>query len=793
MISEGEKEKGVIKEFNPDLRKYKNKWGNKKEYDLALTIRQRYFRMADHKASSCPYSIPAEEIVDNRNSNKSQVDRNSSKGTDWALHWNRSIRAYMMYRDYSNDDPNMRVPISYSPIEAIKAEAMDSGTAIYMEAIDYLEQVNVDIIAATITHEESIHNMDYINSDSKFRASLYGTSVEYVGYERSTKEVELVLGKEDREIEINKRVEDLGEEDFEMFEKEIKEEGKPVTKTEEIVTYEGLLKVPVNIYDFFVSPTGTTMTKGAHEVYDCVWRNIMSVDTAYHEFENSEDPYIIRKNINKIVSYETAANNYNHDRTTQPFLRVDEELEGDKVQVLRYYNKYTDKYVILVNDVILRDGPLPFNHKELPFVVHRYLQLPETFWGISLPMLVESQQEEVEVFRNLQIQQGRIAQSPPALIRDEVFESVDSQYNRITPGLKINVDGDISPASIRFLEIPGPRFDVSALSRTIEEDSVKVTGINPMQYAMPTNQPVRNNLLVMESSQKMIRKFFKLWAEGEREAYRQYVSLLQQFLPESYEEIAEAEENGITRVYKKIRMKGMAVEEDEEGKLKMKRATTDSTIELKPEYMQISGQIDFMIDVDSMIAMSKSVRLQALDKAFAQLIPILANPKLMQNPMIMELVKDYVRQYNLPKALQDMMQEEDSEAEVREAMIEQQIMESGQEVPGVPGRSAIHNHAHSSLLMTTMTEMIATDAEGMPLLSPEEYAKALDLIKRVQMHLETDLTPKEMAPMKAMSNASEMTAPPAPPQMGGDMGGMMPPEGAEGTMGLGDAGGMPLF
>ncbi len=756
--------KSIVTPFEPDMRKHKDKWQSKKQFNLMKEVRERFNRLSEHRASSCPYALPAEEMAESRTVEGSSTERSAEAGTDWSLHWNRAIRQYMMYRKYDEGKSNVRSPISFAPIEAIKAEAMDSGTGVIMGAVDNLEQINIDIIAAAINHEESIHNFDEINIDSKVSAAIYGSSIEYISYLDQKRSVELFLGEEQREVKIGEIEGMEGEEKEETTEK-IKT--KPLTEKKEITVYQGLAKIPVSIYDFFPGDSGSEMHKPSDSIYDCVWRKTMSLSEAYDEFKNSKDPYIIKDNVDKIVTVTDALSSYLDDGSEQSFLKMTDGLQGDMVEVLRYYNKLTDKYIIIVNDIVLREGPLPFNHKELPFVIHRYKKLPGTFWGIGLPTLVESQQSEIETFKNMQIEQGRIAQSPVILVNTAIFEDIDSQYTEVTPGMKIEVGGSVGNENIRVLETPGPRYDVTTLSQGIKEDSIEITGINPLQFSMPTDQPVRNNLMIMESGQKMIRSFFKLWSFGERDAYRQYVSLLQQFVPETYELIDESGQQ--TRKYPTIKVPGKKFEETHEG-LMSERINGESTLELKPEYMQISGQIDFKIDVDSMVALSKSVRLQALDKAFAQLIPILANPQLLENPMIAILVKDYVKQYDLPKSLEDMIQDQDSTEELEQAEAENQMMLAGEDVAGTPGRSNIHVFTHTILLTQALTDMMDIGEDNMPTLNEQQMNETVAFIQRMQKHLEQDTTPKDIYPKKTMADANALLMPPAPQQA------PMPPE-----------------
>lgn len=57
-------------------------------------------------------------------------------------------------------------------------------------------------------------------------------------------------------------------------------------------------------------------------------------------------------------------------------------MNDQVVEVMHYWNKQADKYVVIANrNTIIRDTPLPYSHKELPIVPRQYGYNPLQKYG----------------------------------------------------------------------------------------------------------------------------------------------------------------------------------------------------------------------------------------------------------------------------------------------------------------------------------------------------------------------------------------------------------------------------
>lgn len=117
----------------------------------------------------------------------------------------------------------------------------------------------------------------------------------------------------------------------------------------------------VNLNDFY--PETTYVRPGKVQDMDaCFLRTLMYEDEFLSEFGKYQDAELVQICSKAMVNEST------------PFWRQSIDVQQDQIEVLRYFNKKTDEYVILANEIWINPvkgtavvQPLPWNHKKLPF------------------------------------------------------------------------------------------------------------------------------------------------------------------------------------------------------------------------------------------------------------------------------------------------------------------------------------------------------------------------------------------------------------------------------------------
>lgn len=135
---------------------------------------------------------------------------------------------------------------------------------------------------------------------------------------------------------------------------------------------------------------------------------------------------------------------------------MDSNLPDGTVELIIFYDKMGDQYVIVangiwLNPIVTKDGneevcPLPWNHKELPFWDIKFDYFGDFFYGKSLPDRLKSMQDVLNVLTNMLLDQSFLTIFPPLLTTG--FDDIEDDYMR--PGRRTPVDTQGLPIQSAF-------------------------------------------------------------------------------------------------------------------------------------------------------------------------------------------------------------------------------------------------------------------------------------------------------------------------------------------------------
>ena len=163
---------------------------------------------------------------------------------------------------------------------------------------------------------------------------------------------------------------------------------------------------------------------------------------------------------------------------------VSSEVQEGSVEIIQFYDKDNDNYIILANGVWLNpihtsDGlesisPLPFNHKQLPFWEVKFDFFGDFFYGKSLPDRLKSMQDVLNVLTNMLLDQSFLTIFPPLLTNG--YDSIEEDYLR--PGRRTPIDTQGLPINQAFakLDLGTPsgwhEFILNYTRKIMEESSI---------------------------------------------------------------------------------------------------------------------------------------------------------------------------------------------------------------------------------------------------------------------------------------------------------------------------------
>lgn len=779
--------KGITQTYSDSvdmrLKKNKSKWQSKEEMRTSEMVWKRFGRMEDGMRNSCPFIFPEATLDEDGDSTGGGMV--GGKGS-WFDYLDRCDKQWAMIKLVDGDSVDLRSPIAFAPIEAAMADFQKGDILALLEPTeDESDTDKVKLIS--YAHDHLYYKKSsYIKRADKetFHDCLkYGWSWRYDGWFNKTQEVEIVQSSKQmlREAgEDKKKIKKL---------EERLDSGKPITKTETKVEHDDIGHVRVSPWEFYPDPDARYLRNLVYEMSDCIWRQTPSVENCLAEFENNTDPFVIKANVEKIVSAKSAHDSY--DKSDKPFFAPPEDIEQDsQVVLLRYYNKRTDKYIVLVNDIVIRDGPLPYNHKQLPFVMHRLIIWENQLFGVGLCAVVYGLQSEDEELRSLMVEQLKINIAPPMIYNKKYGEDLDA-WERYEAGQKIPIAGPVDSTIVSWMPTSSPRFDYFQMQGDLRQQTTLVTGIDPLSSASPRpDEAVRTHMMSMESTQRIIAKHIDNWAEGREEAVWMDIRLMQQFYPMSY--VEELDNKGKKTIkYKIVKTRGGGIEVSGEGEsLSIKKTDRKySFFEMKDEYLDLAGDVDIKLNLDQIQAPSATMMMQNSRAMLETFVKVFASPQIMEAPGVSALMRWVGETHKAPSDVLESLQDSSSPDDVELAKQQNELIAKGTHVAGKPGESNIHISEHILLQGDLMTEIRNLDdkvkkrsTKELPT-TPEEMRKVADeledetnyrtrledALKRLTDHIQDDRIPKYAAAQAMSAKVAEVMQ---PPQMGMNMGPM---------------------
>ncbi len=164
--------------------------------------------------------------------------------------------------------------------------------------------------------------------------------------------------------------------------------GEITYKTENRVLFDNCFQKVVPLEDFYIT---NPFEPDVQKQPKIIWRKVTShaeAETEYHHYKNWR--YV-------------RPGNYTIASEIQTFYRntLMSELRKDQVEILLYYCRYKNRHMVVVNGVLLYDGPIPFKDGRYPFA--KTINEPfavDFFYGNGHPNKYMGEQDLINTFIN---------------------------------------------------------------------------------------------------------------------------------------------------------------------------------------------------------------------------------------------------------------------------------------------------------------------------------------------------------------------------------------------------------
>jgi hypothetical protein len=391
------------------------------------------------------------------------------------------------------------------------------------------------------------------------------------------------------------------------------------------------------------------------------------------------------------------------------------DMTDNDVEVLHYYNRATDSYDVLANNVLIRNAPLPFKHKELPVSLYRHYMIPGRMYGMGIPRVIFSLTEERASIRRMNLDRQHLSIDKAFLVNDLV--DIDEEDARARPhGLisvntnGMNISNVIQP--LEYGDVPASTFKAEEL---LLEDIRRAHGIDDRIQGVQLGGTATEAAILRETAQKRIN-MISVQAEMDTliRIGRLKWSNIQFFYPApKIERLMTPNEDREKKIYRAIKVQGRqyTVKEENGGySLDLSEIQGNSGFVLDKTMARfMEGDYDVTMSADASVVLSKPLQQAKITEMFGL---IALNPALISTIDPKKAVRRYLAINDEdPKAW--MLGEGLTDDQWRKLAIqENNVMATG--VPLVPtdGAPEAHSQEHLNFMATAAFDALPLPVRG---------------------------------------------------------------------------------
>jgi len=391
-----------------------------------------------------------------------RLEKMKRKRQDQEEHWNNADKQYQMYRTNRPKDEwraDLKLPDTFSVVETALAEMVDQSPGIV-----YRPRESGDVERANKLQKIFEYTWEKGNGDIELLrfmkdCLLYGTAI----------------GEEYWRQDL---VEHKDMDDFDL------EEFEPKSwKKREKIEFDDCYFESLSVWSFFVDP----MADDLDSARDCAKVLTITKD----DFEKKYKRY---SNAKKVVQGTAVYK--------QEWFKPLGNMEDDEIEVIHYYDKTNDLYLVIANGVLLTktENPIPYKHKDFPFVRAIDIMLPHSFYGLGEARVMKHLQDERDTIRNMRLDTVHLNIQKQYIVDDRLEmddEDLIARPHGIIRGPKDSIEvvpqAAIHPEAYREEEL-------------INDDIIKATGIDIRMQSLGGRGDTATEVAILkESSLKRIR------------------------------------------------------------------------------------------------------------------------------------------------------------------------------------------------------------------------------------------------------------------------------------------------
>lgn len=586
--------------------------------------------------------------------------------------WKKNIKQWEAVRDprTSNDwKSNIYIPMTTSIIEAQLAEIINQEMMPWAVARGAEDEPKAKVMNAILQYTWDVSKSNVALFDIIKDALIYGTGIGMEYFWKEPRTVTLSNGD-----------------------------------SKDILEFDDCYLQPIKLEDFYVDERGQSFF-GPKQAKDCIWRNIMDYDDFRVFFRG---PIWDPQNQAELVK---PGGDTNYYEFYSPPERLDHSRE---VEVLWYWSKSEDKFVVVANDVVIRNEPNPYKHKQLPFIRAIDIKRPYKFYGKGESELLESLQEEENTLRRMIIDRNHLDLDKPILTSDTL--TIEDDDAMASPHKIIPV-GDVNQVKFpEYSDVPKSTFMTLEM---LNEDKVRVTGMDERQQSVSTAGTATEAAILKEATLKRLNmKMWHIKNDTLVDAGKLRVANIMQFYsqPKMMEIVGEKAVEEAKAKGKLVMSDGKAFQTSyrnirlENQKIEINNQTRQPTIlpakgysffEADPRFfLPNAGSFDIRYKASSQLPISRPLEQQKADEMYDRLIKNPAVDQWKLAEMLLESRDKDPDNFKIQQPGQQQPEGPQVSQMVDLASVENELMMQGKEIGPTAYASPVHTQIHIDFINT---------------------------------------------------------------------------------------------
>jgi hypothetical protein len=276
---------------------------------------------------------------------------------DWTMRWNGYTEPLgVLDETSSNIFLNFTRNLIISYLSKVAMGNVDPKIIAVNKKTNILNKKFADLLKDLNQYSLNEENGPARFLEAALECTIKGTSIVYEGYVKNNQKIKTPIS-------------------FDA------ETGKFEFKEEDRTIFENCYQEIVALEDFYIAnPYQPDIQKQPF----VLWKRITTYDEAFAEYNHYKNWKFVKPGAYSILA----------EPTTFYRDRLQTELTQSQVEIIKYYNRRKNIHRVIVNGVILYDGPIPFKHGKYPFA--KYIFEPfanDFFWGAGAPFKFMGEQD----------------------------------------------------------------------------------------------------------------------------------------------------------------------------------------------------------------------------------------------------------------------------------------------------------------------------------------------------------------------------------------------------------------